>query len=87
MRLGSDRGDVFAASMLIASARPGEAGLVTTSARIRAEKKCTYGNQARSFSLSSGAIAKYRRLQTATVECSTECSGHLALVTDNEQLC
>jgi hypothetical protein len=52
MRLGSDRGDVFAASMLIASARPGEAGLVTTSARIRAEKKWTYGNQARSFSLS-----------------------------------
>jgi|SRR6188472_810559 len=32
-------------------------------------------------------LAKYRRLQTATVECSTECSGHLALVTDNEQLC
>jgi predicted metal-binding protein len=32
-------------------------------------------------------LAKYRQLQTATVECSTECSGHLALVIDNEQLC
>jgi hypothetical protein len=52
MRLGSDRVDVFAASVLIASARPGESGLVTTSARIRAEKKCTDDNQARSFSLS-----------------------------------
>jgi hypothetical protein len=52
MRLRCDHVYLSATPMLIASAKPGESGLVTTSLGISAEKKCTYNNQARSFGLS-----------------------------------
>ena len=52
MRLGRDHVCVSATPLLIASANSGESGLVTTSVGISVEKKCTYDNQARSFSLS-----------------------------------
>jgi hypothetical protein len=50
--LGCDDVYMSATPMLIASAKPGESGLVTTSPDVSAEKECTYDNEARSFGLS-----------------------------------
>ena len=52
MRFRCDHVYVSATTMLIASAKPGESGPVTTSPGISAEKKCSYDNQARRFDLS-----------------------------------
>jgi hypothetical protein len=52
MRLGCDHVYVSATPMLIASAKPGESGLVTASPGKSAQKKRTYDNQAASFGLS-----------------------------------
>jgi hypothetical protein len=52
MRLGCDQVHLSATPMLIASAKPGESGLVTASPGISAQKKRTDDNQAASFGLS-----------------------------------
>ena len=52
MCLGCDHVYVSGMFMLVASATLGEAGLVTTSHGISAEKKCACDNQGRGFNLS-----------------------------------